>query len=411
MRRVAITGLGVVSPLGCDVSRFWERMCAGESGIGPITKFDASEYASQIAGEVKEFDPDVAVDKKQQRRMDDFTLYAMCAAKSAVDHSGIDFGAEDPTRCGVVVASGIGGLRTLEVQSASLVERGPSRCSPFMIPMMIINIAGGMIAIEYNCKGPNFAIVTACASASHAMGESLRLIQRGDADVVISGGSEASVTKLGVGGFSAMKALSTRNDNPARASRPFDAERDGFVIADGAAIVILEEMERAQQRGATIYCELAGFGMTCDAFHITAPTEDGEGARRAMELAISDASLNPEDVDYINAHGTSTPLNDKMETRAIKDALGADAARKVMVSSSKSMTGHTLGAAGGIEATAVALALRHGVVPPTINQENPDPLCDLDYVPNTSREKGINVALSNSLGFGGHNACLAFKKV
>jgi 3-oxoacyl-[acyl-carrier-protein] synthase II len=388
----------------------WQKLQAGESGIGPITKFDATDFASRIAGEVSDFDPSVAVDRKAQRRMDEFSLFALVAAKSAVEDSGIDFTAEDPTRMGVIVNSGIGGLQTLEVQQKSMLERGPSRCSPFMIPQMIINMAGGLIAIEYNCQGPNFAVVTACASASHGIGESLRLIQHGDADVIISGGTEASVCKLGVGGFCAMRALSTRNDDPTAASRPFDVDRNGFVIADGAAILVLEELEHAKARGATIYCELAGFGMSCDAFHITAPSEDGDGASRAMKNAMNDAGVTPEEVSYINAHGTSTQLNDIMETKAIKGALG-EAAKNVMVSSTKSMTGHMLGAAGGFEAAAVALALRDQVVPPTINHHNPDPQCDLDYVPLEARKTDVNVCLSNSLGFGGHNACVAFKKM
>ncbi|MDP6631706.1 MAG: beta-ketoacyl-ACP synthase II [Kiritimatiellia bacterium] len=410
MRRVVISGLGVVSPLGCDMPAVWQKLQAGESGIGPITKFDATDFASRIAGEVSDFDPSVAVDRKAQRRMDEFSLFALVAAKSAVEDSGIDFTAEDPTRMGVIVNSGIGGLQTLEVQQKSMLERGPSRCSPFMIPQMIINMAGGLIAIEYNCQGPNFAVVTACASASHGIGESLRLIQHGDADVIISGGTEASVCKLGVGGFCAMRALSTRNDDPTAASRPFDVDRNGFVIADGAAILVLEELEHAKARGATIYCELAGFGMSCDAFHITAPSEDGDGASRAMKNAMNDAGVTPEEVSYINAHGTSTQLNDIMETKAIKGALG-EAAKNVMVSSTKSMTGHMLGAAGGFEAAAVALALRDQVVPPTINHHNPDPQCDLDYVPLEARKTDVNVCLSNSLGFGGHNACVAFKKM
>jgi 3-oxoacyl-[acyl-carrier-protein] synthase II len=388
----------------------WQRLQAGESGIGPITKFDATDFTSKIAGEVSDFDPSVAVDRKAQRRMDEFSLFAVVAAKEAVEDSGIDLTVEDPTRMGVIVNSGIGGLQTLEVQQKSMLERGPSRCSPFMIPQMIINMAGGLIAIEYNCQGPNFAVVTACASASHGIGQSLRLIQHGDADVIISGGTEASVCKLGVGGFCAMRALSTRNDDPTAASRPFDVDRNGFVIADGAAILILEELEHAKARGANIYCELAGFGMSCDAFHITAPSEDGDGASRAMKNAMNDAGVTPEEVSYINAHGTSTQLNDIMETKAIKGALG-EAAKSVMVSSTKSMTGHMLGAAGGFEAAAVALALRDQVVPPTINHHSPDPQCDLDYVPLEARETDVNVCLSNSLGFGGHNACVAFKKI
>jgi 3-oxoacyl-[acyl-carrier-protein] synthase II len=410
MRRVVITGLGTVSPLGCDMETVWKRLQAGESGIGPITKFDASAYASRIAGEVSDFDPSVAVDRKAQRRMDEFSLFAMVAAKSAVEDSGIDFSAGDPTRKGVIVSSGIGGMKTLEVQAKSMLERGPSRCSPFMIPQMIINMAGGLIAIEYNCQGPNFAVVTACASSSHGLGLSMHSIQRGEADVIISGGTEASVTTLGVGGFCALRALSTRNDDPTAASRPFDVDRDGFVIADGAAILVLEELEHAKARGAKIYCELAGFGMTCDAYHMTAPSETGDGASRAMKMAMQSAGVTPDEISYINAHGTSTQLNDATETNAIKGALG-DAAQKVAISSTKSMSGHMLGAAGGFEAAAVALALRDQVLPPTINHHQPDPQCDLDYIPNEARPTEVNVCLSNSLGFGGHNACVAFKKM
>lgn len=410
MRRVVVTGLGVVSPLGCDLSQVWQKLQAGESGIGPIEKFDAADFNSRIAGEVSDFDPSAAVERKAQRRMDEFSLFAMVAAKSAVEDAGIDFSAEDPTRVGTIVSSGIGGLQTLEVQAKSMLERGPSRCSPFMIPQMIINMAGGLIAIEYGCQGPNFAVVTACASASHGLGVSMHSIQRGEADVIISGGTEASVTKLGVGGFCAMRALSTRNDDPTAASRPFDKDRDGFVIADGAAIVMLEELEHAKARGANIYCELAGVGMTCDAYHMTAPTETGVGAARAMKMAMEGAGVSAGDIDYINAHGTSTYLNDVMETQAIHGALG-DAAENVMVSSTKSMTGHMLGAAGGMEAAVIALALRDQVAPPTINHHASDPKCDLDYVPNTARQSDLNVCLSNSLGFGGHNACLAFKKI
>jgi 3-oxoacyl-[acyl-carrier-protein] synthase II len=412
MRRAVVTGIGVVSPLGCDLKRFWERIREGRSGIRRITKFDAAKFESQIAGEVVEFDPDVAVDKKQQRRMDEFSILAMGAAKSAVTDSGLSLpGEEDPERVGVVVASGIGGLRTLEIQHASLVEKGPSRCSPFMIPQMIIDMAGGLIAIAYNAKGPNYACVSACASAAHSMGDALRLIQREEVDIKLTGGAEASVTTLGVGGFCAMRALSTRNDQPEKASRPFEANRDGFVIADGAAVLVVEELEHARKRGARIYAEVAGFGMTCDAYHMTAPDESGAGAARAMKLAMKDAELRSEDVDYVNAHGTSTQLNDKMETRAIKLALGEERARQVMVSSTKSMTGHLLGAAGGIEAAICVLGIRDGVVPPTINYETPDPDCDLDYVPNIARSAGVKASLSNSFGFGGHNACLAFRAV
>ena len=410
MRRAVITGMGVVSPLGSELNAFWQRIRAGQSGIRRITKFDCAAFESQIAGEVVEFEPDKFVPKKDQRRMDEFSLFAMAAAKLAMADSGLDLKAEAPERMGAIVGSGIGGLRTLEIQHSILKERGPSRCSPFMIPEMIINIAGGLIAIEYNLKGPNYAVVSACASATHSIGDALRLIQRGDAEVMLTGGTEASVSELGVGGFCALRALSTaRNNEPEKASRPFDKNREGFVIADGAAILVVEELEHARKRGARIYAEISGFGMTCDAFHMTAPTDDGEGAARAMKLAMQDAQLKPEDVDYINAHGTSTELNDKIETKAIKTAFG-ERARKLMVSSTKSMTGHMLGAAGGIETVVCALALRDGVIPPTINYETPDPDCDLDYVPNTARQAAVQACLNNSFGFGGHNACLALKK-
>lgn len=409
VRRVVITGMGLVSPLGSDLDLFWGRIRDSRSGIRRIEKFDASGCASRIAGEVIEFDVDSFISKKEQRRMDQFSQYGMGAAKLAITDSGIDTNAEDHHRIGAIVGSGIGGLQTLEIQHSVLMDKGPARCSPFMIPQMIANMAGGLIAIEYNLKGPNYAVVSACATAAHAIGDALRIIQRDDADVMIAGGAEASVCGLGIGGFCAMRALSTRNDEPEKASRPFDADRDGFVMSDGAAIMVLEELERAKKRGAKIYCEVAGFGMTCDAYHMTAPDEDGEGAAQAMKLAMKDAELGPDDIDYINAHGTSTQLNDKVETMAIKRALGKDRARNVMISSSKSMTGHLLGAAGGIETAVCALALRDGVVPPTINYETPDPECDLDYVPNTAREAGIKVCLNNSLGFGGHNTCLLLK--
>jgi len=390
---------------------FWDRLKAGQSGIRRIQAFDAAGFASQIAGEVVEFDVDAYVPKKRQRRMDPFSHYAMGAAKMAVSSSGIDVGAEDAERIGVIVGSGIGGLQTLEIQHSILRDRGPSRCSPFMIPQMISNMAGGLIAIEFDARGPNYAVISACATAAHAIGDALRIIQRDEADIMIAGGTDACVCVLGVGGFCAMRALSTRNDEPEKASRPFDAGRDGFIIAEGAGIVVVEELERAKRRGADIFCEIAGFGMTCDAFHETAPAEDGRGAARAMTLAMADAVLAGEDVDYINAHGTSTLLNDKVETMAIKSALGEEAAGRVMISSTKSMTGHLLGAAAGVETAACAMALKHGVLPPTINHETPDPECDLDYVPNTAREVKIRSCLNNSLGFGGHNACLAFRRL
>lgn len=401
----------MVSPLGCDLKVFWDRMKSGQSGIKPVTKFDVTGYDSRIAGQVEGFDPTAFIEKKEVRRMDEFCHFAVAAAKMAIADSGLDMSKENPERAGVIAGSGIGGLQTLQTQHSILLEKGPSRCSPFMIPMMITNIAAGLIAIRHNMKGPNFSIITACATGLHSVGEAMKIIQRDDADIMVVGGAEAAVCELGLAGFSSMGALSVRNDEPTRASRPFDAERNGFVIAEGAGIVVVEEMEHARRRNAQMYCEVAGFGMTCDAFHITAPDEDGDGARRAMQLAIRDAGLNPGDIQYINAHGTSTKLNDKIETLAIKKALGEEHARRVMVSSTKSMTGHLLGAAGGIETAVCALALRDGVVPPTINYENPDPECDLDYVPNQSRDVKIKACLNNSLGFGGHNGCLAMRRM
>jgi 3-oxoacyl-[acyl-carrier-protein] synthase II len=404
--------VGVVGPLGCDEKKIWERLVAGQSGIRRVQQFDVSAYPSQIAGEVVEFNPDAFLSKKDQRRSDPYAHYAIAAAKIAIAGSGLDMAREDPCRAGVIIGSGIGGLQTLQIQHKVLLDKGPSRCSPYMILQMISNMAAGMIAIEYQFKGPNFAVVSACATAAHAIGEALRKIQHGEADIMVAGGSDASVCHLGFAGFCALKALSTsRNAEPHKASRPFDLNRDGFVMAEGAGVLVLEEIEHARRRGAPIYCELSGYGATCDAFHETAPSADGEGAARSMRLALEDSGAGPADVDYINAHGTSTELNDKCETLSIKLAFGQEQARKLMISSTKSMTGHLLGAAGGIEAAICALAVKHGVIPPTINYETPDPACDLDYVPNTAREKKIRLALSNSLGFGGHNATLAFRAV
>ena len=408
-RRVVVTGMGIVSPLGCTVPTFWDRVTKGVSGIQPIKYFDTTAYDSKIAGQVLEFNVDDFIPKKEQRRMDPFCHFGMAAAKMAVQDSGVDFAKENPWRCGVIVSSGIGGLQILLAQSKVLMERGPSRFSPFMIPQMIVNILSGLVAIEHGCRGPNFAVVSACASATHSLGEALRIIQHGECDLMLAGGAEASINELGVGGFCAMRALSTRNNEPQRASRPFDKERDGFVIAEGAGVLMLEEYEHAKARGAKIYCELAGYGRTCDAFHMTAPDEAGAGAAEGMRQAMADAGVTPGQVNYINAHGTSTALNDKCETMAIKASLGEGPARKTMISSTKSMTGHLLGAAGGVESVVCAMALHTGVVPPTINYENPDPDCDLDYVPNAAREAKPRVALNNSLGFGGHNATLCFK--
>jgi 3-oxoacyl-[acyl-carrier-protein] synthase II len=410
MRRVVVTGIGVVSPIGSDLKTFTENLRAGRSGIGPITKFDTEPFTTKIAGEVQGFNAADYVPKKEQRRMDEFCVYGIGAAKQAVSDAGLDVEAENGERIGVIIGAGIGGIQTLETQHAILRDKGPARCSPFMIPMMIIDIVSGMVAIEFGFKGPNYGVVSACASAAHALGDALNVIRRGDADVMVAGGAEASVSTLGLAGFCSLRALSTRNDDPERASRPFDKDRDGFVMADGAGLMVLEELERAKARGARIYCELGGFGMSCDAYHITAPAEDGEGAVRAMKLAMQDAGKTPDDIDYINAHGTSTQLNDKGETKAIKAAFG-ERAGALMISSTKSMTGHTLGAAGGVEAAVCALTIKDGVVSPTINQETPDPECDLDYVPNTSREAPVRACLSNSFGFGGHNACLLFNGI
>jgi len=408
-RRVVVTGLGVVSPLGCEVSKFWERLVGGVSGIGPLTYFDTTKFSSKIGGQVIEFNADDFLSHKVQRHMDPFTILGVASAKLCMKDSGLEPDKLDLERAGVLYASGIGGLQVLMDQTRVLDTRGPSRFSPFIIPQMITNITAGHIAIEYGFLGPNFCITSACAAATHSIGEALRIIQHDEADVMIVGGSESSLCELGVGGFCAMRALSTRNDAPQKASRPFDRERDGFVISEGAATLVIEEYEHTKKRGATIYCELAGYGRTCDAHHITAPDELGRGAARGMSLAIKDAGLNPEQIDYINAHGTSTALNDKCETMAIKMSLGEEHARKVMISSIKSMTGHTLGAAGALESVACAMTIKHGVIPPTINLENPDPNCDLDYVPHVAREKKVKACLNNSLGFGGHNATLCFK--
>ena len=411
MRKVVITGIGVVTPFGCDLAQFWQKNTAGMSAIRRVSQFDVSHYPSQIAGEVTDFNADAFLSKKEQRRTDVYCHYAMAAAKLALKDSALDFSKIDPYRAGVIVGSGVGGLQTLQSQYRLLIEKGPGRCSPFMIPELICNMAAGLIAIDFQIKGPNYAVVSACATATHAIGDALRIIQRGDTDIMVAGGSDAGVCELGFAGFCALRALSTRNDEPQKASRPFDAGRDGFVMSDGAGILILEEYESARKRGAHIYCELSGYGATCDAFHETAPAPDGSGGAKAMSLAMADSGVNPDMVDYINAHGTSTSLNDKCETMAIKKALGEDFARKVMISSTKSMIGHLLGAAGAVEAAVCALAIKHSVIPPTINYTTPDPECDLDYVPNTAREKKIRLALSNSLGFGGHNATLAFRAI
>lgn len=409
MRRVVITGLGAVTPIGNDVKSFWEGIKAGKCGIDKVTHFDASELKTQIAGEVKDFDPSVCIEKKDARKMDRYTQFAVVAATEAVKDSGLDMEKEDPWRVGVITGSGIGGIDTLVEQHNALLNKGPGRVSPFFIPMMIGNMGAAQIAIKFNARGINENVVTACASSTNAIGDALRHIQYGHNDVIIAGGAEAAVNELAFAGFCSMKAMSTRNDDPQTASRPFDAERDGFVLSEGAGFVVLEELEHAKKRGAHIYCELVGYGATDDAYHITSPIPGGEGGAKAMELAIQDAGIKPEEVTYINAHGTSTKYNDSFETQAIKSVLG-EAAKNVAVSSTKSMTGHLLGAAGGVEAIVCSLAISEGYIPATINYQNPDPECDLDIVPNEGREQEVTVAMSNSLGFGGHNATIVMKK-
>ncbi|MCC8161269.1 MAG: beta-ketoacyl-ACP synthase II [Oscillospiraceae bacterium] len=409
MRRVVVTGLGAVTPIGNDVKSFWDGIKSGKCGIDKVTHFDASDLKTQIAGEVKDFEPTDYIEKKDARKMDRYTQFAMVAASEAVADSGLNMENEDPWRVGVITGSGIGGIDTLVEQHNALLNRGPGRVSPFFIPMMIGNMGAAQIAIKFNAKGVNENIVTACASSTNAIGDALRHIQYGKNDVIIAGGAEAAVNQLAFAGFCSMKAMSTRNDDPKTASRPFDADRDGFILSEGAGFVVLEELEHAKKRGAHIYCELAGYGATDDAYHITSPVPGGEGGAKAMELAIEDAGLKPEDITYINAHGTSTKYNDHFETQAIKTALG-DAAKTVAVSSTKSMTGHLLGAAGGVEAIICAKAISEGYIPATINYVTPDPDCDLDIVPIVGREQEVKAAMSNSLGFGGHNATIVMKK-
>jgi 3-oxoacyl-[acyl-carrier-protein] synthase II len=408
-RRVVITGAGAVTPVGNTAEEFWTSLLAGRSGIGPITRFDASQMPTRIAGEIKGFDPLKYIDKKDDRKFDRFLKYAVACAAMAVADAGLKTDRVDATRFGVLVGSGIGGIETLLEQYAILTEKGPDRVSPFFVPMIIVNMASGVVSMRFGAKGPNSSVVTACATGNHAIGDATRIIQRGDADVMIAGGSEAIIIPLTIAGFCQMKAMSTRNDDPTRASRPFDAERDGFVCGEGGGLVILESLEHALARDARIYAEVVGYGMTGDAHHMTAPDPEGDGAARAMTAALRDAALEPSSVGYINAHGTSTPYNDKFETIAIKRVFG-DHAKKLAVSSTKSMTGHLLGAAGGIEAIATAFALHHGILPPTMNYEKPDPDCDLDYIPNQARKQEVEAALSNAFGFGGTNATLAFKK-
>jgi 3-oxoacyl-[acyl-carrier-protein] synthase II len=408
-RRVVITGIGLVSSLGIGTSENWKALLAGTSGVARITRFDASRFAAQIAAEVRGFDPLHFIDKKDVKKMDVFIQYAIAASQFAMDDSGLVVTPDNAASIGVYIASGIGGFATIEREHESLLEGGPRRISPFFIPSAIINLAAGQVSIRFGAKGPNLATCTACSASAHSVGESFEIIRRGDADAMIAGGSEAAITPMSVGGFGRMQALSTRNDDPARASRPFDRDRDGFIIGEGAGVIILEELDHARRRGARIYAELVGYGAAADAYHITAPSEDGEGAVRVMNAALKKACIAPDRVDYINAHGTSTPYNDKLETLAIKTCFG-DHARKVAISSTKSMTGHLLGAAGGLEAGIAALAVHHQEVPPTINLDHPDPECDLDYVPHRSRRMKLEYALSNSFGFGGTNAALLFKR-
>lgn len=407
-RRVVVTGLGAVSPIGIGVEPFWEALKGGVSGVGRITRFDPTGFDCQIAAEVKGFDPLHWVEKKDARKMDTFIHYAVAAAAMAVEGSHLKVTQENQGRVGVLIGTGMGGIPVLVEEQKRMLERGPGRVSPFFIPSIITNLASGWISIAYGAKGPNSCVSTACATGNHAIGDSFRIIQRGEADAMIAGGTEAVIVPLTIAGFAVMKALSTRNDAPARASRPFDRDRDGFVMGEGAGVVVLEAFETAVRRGAPILAEVVGYGMSADAHHITAPAPEGEGAVRSMQAALEDGGVRQEEVDYINAHGTSTPYNDRNETQAIKRLFGAHASR-LAVSSTKSMTGHLLGAAGGIEAVATVLALHRGILPPTINYETPDPDCDLDYVPNKPREAAIRVALSNSFGFGGTNATLVFR--
>ena len=414
-RRVVVTGIGAISSVGNSVDAMWESLLAGKSGIGPVTKFDAADYRTRIAGEIKDLNVSNYMTEKEARRLDDFCLYAIAAGDEAMKDAGLgldlrDGSVADPNRVGVCVGSGIGGMRTMEEQCMKLLQQGPSKVSPFLIPMMIIDMASGSLSMRYGAKGPNHAGVSACSTASHSIGESYWMVKRGDADLMITGGAEASVSRLGFAGFCSMKALSQRNDDPTRASRPFDKDRDGFVMSEGAGILILEEYEHAKARGAKIYAEIVGYGATGDAYHITSPAPGGEGGARALTMALKNAGLNPEDVDYINAHGTSTSLNDKFETAAIKTAFG-DHAYKLAMSSTKGCMGHSLGAAGGLETIVCLKTIQTGIIPPTINYTTPDPECDLDCTPNTPRERTVNVALNTNLGFGGHNGVIIVKKV
>ncbi len=408
--RVVVTGMGVVTSLGLGIERFWQSLIAGRSGIVPITSFDVSAFTTRFAGEITDFAPEDFMERKEARRMDRFVHFAVAATRMALTDACYDIRADEANRVGVLIGSGIGGLRTIEEQAKVMFDRGPDRISPFFIPMLIADMASGQVSILYGAKGPNSTVVTACATGTHAIGDAFHIIRRGDADVMIAGGSEAPLTALGLGGFCAARTLSQRNDDPQAASRPFDKDRDGFVMAEGAGILILESLSHARRRGARIYAEIMGYGLTADAYHITAPAPEGEGASRAMNMALERAALAPETVDYINAHGTSTHYNDKLETAAIKATFG-ESAPKIPISSTKSMTGHLLGAAGAIEAVVCVLAIQNQMIPPTINYTTPDPECDLDYTPNEARSLPIEVTMSNSFGFGGHNATVIFKKL
>ncbi len=409
-RRVVVTGLGCVTPLACEVDLLWQSILDGKSGIHPLTVIDTNRHKVRFGGDVTNFDPGMTVDAKDVKRLDRFTLFAMYAGYHAVRDSGLDFNQEDPFRCGAILGSGIGGLNEIEEQMFKLFSKGPERVSPFTIPKMMLNAAGGNLAIQYGLKGPNFAVATACASSNNAMGDALKAIQYDEADVMLTGGTEAAITAMGVAGFANMKALSTRNDAPEKASRPFDSDRDGFVLSEGCGVLIFEEFEHARKRGARIYGEILGYGGSCDAGHITAPDEQGRGASRAMLNALRDARLDPSDIDYINAHGTSTPLGDKAETVAVKSIFG-EAARTVALSSTKGHLGHALGASGSIEMILSVLSCYHNIVPPTINLETPDPHCDLDYTPNHARPMNVKIAMNNSFGFGGHNATVICGKI
>ena len=408
-RRVVVTGVGLITPLGTGTEKSWENLLDGRSGIRKITQFDATHFTCQVAGEVPDFEINQFIEIKEQKKMDRFIHFAFAAAKMAVEDSGLKITKDNADRIGVLVGSGIGGLSAIEHYHTILLEKGPKRISPFFIPMLIINLAAGQISIHFGAKGPNSAVATACASGTHSIGDAFKIIKRGEADAMISGGTEAVITPLAVGGFSSMKALSTRNNEPEKASRPFDRDRDGFVMGEGAGIMVLEDMEHALSRGAKIYAEITGYGMTGDAYHITSPPPEGEGAARCMRASLKDANIHPEEIEYINAHGTSTKYGDELETQAIKSVFGKHA-YKFAVSSTKSMTGHLLGAAGGVEGVICALSIFNKIIPPTINLENPDPECDLDYVPNKARAMDINMAMSNSFGFGGTNACIIFKR-